>query len=222
MKYKISLGFLLLVFSCLSCADEQIKLFSMAELHRRACDQSNQSQSPWNVTYLYDCFSRKLFIPYQLWTGASWDGNKNTDCMHDVDHFFSVNNHARVLIKGPHEWRNPVTGKTEFYWQRQRLDKQKIQFFTCHENGIGRVFDSRGDRYFESGRCKFPAGDGWQLAIRKYCADTSIEITAIALHGNNDLAYFEFKWWYKSGVKYSLDYIYRYEPNYGMKYAWKQ
>lgn len=187
-------------------------------LHAIACSEHKQSGSKWNIHELYDCTTRELFIPYQLWTGVSWDGDKGAPCMHLGDSRFSVNGKSATTITGPRIWRNPVTGKPESYWSREKVNGSKTQYFTCHERGIGRVYDSRGERHFRPGRCKFPAGYGWELGTRRYCRHTSIEIVVISLDEANNLESLSFKWWYRD----KLDYIYRYRPNQGMTDAWRQ
>lgn len=53
------------------------------EVHHVGClDKTNTANSPWNISNLYDCESKEIFIPYQLWSGAQWDGNKQTHCIH--------------------------------------------------------------------------------------------------------------------------------------------
>lgn len=185
-------------------------------LHRLACSQPKKSDSVWNIGNLYDCESRELFIPYQLWTGANWDGNKDAPCMHPADTVFIVNGKSMTTIKGPKKWENPRTGKTETIWSREKTDGSKQQYFVCHKKGIGRVYDSRGPRYWDRGRCKFPAGHGWKLTERRYCKRTSIEITRISLDEDHNLSDLEFKWWTKS----ILSNKYRYAPNKGMTNAW--
>ena len=131
------------------------------EFHDLACAAWPASSSPWHVTNLYDCETRALYIPYQLWTGASWDGSAEGPCMHEADSRFEVNGTSPTRIRGPVAWSNPRTGERHTVWERSKDDGSKAQYFTCHETGIGRVYDSRGPRYYESGRCKFPAGYGW-------------------------------------------------------------
>ena len=120
-------------------------------------------------------------LPYQLWTGARWDGSAEGPCMHEADSRFEVNGTSSTRIRGPVAWSNPRTGERHTVWERSKDDGSKAQYFTCHETGIGRVYDSRGPRYYESGRCKFPAGYGWQVGTRRSCRSTAIEITRIGL-----------------------------------------
>jgi hypothetical protein len=188
------------------------------KLREAACTQPARSDSPWNIKNLYDCATSTLYIPYQLWTGAKWDGSKTGACVHDAASSFAVNSRSDTHIVGPKQWTNPETGVTETVWSREKRDGSKAQYFTCHEKGIGRVYDSRGPRYFATGRCKFPAGKGWALGVKRHCLDTAIEITSIALNDKNELESIEFSWW----TGRTLDHKYRYAPNVGMTDAWPQ
>ena len=186
--------------------------------HERACASYSASTSPWHVTNLYDCATRELYIPYQLWTGTSWDGRNDGPCMHEARTSFEVNGRSPTTIRGPKAWRNPKTGEEELVWVRAKRNRSKVQHFTCHEKGIGRVYDSRRKRSYRTGRCKFPAGHGWKVGERRSCRSTSIEITEVGLDKTGHLKRLDFKWW--AGSK--LDHIYRYVPENGMKNAWKQ
>ena len=188
------------------------------EFHERACASYPRSSSPWHVTNLYDCKTRKLYVPYQLWSGAKWDGRKGGSCMHEADSAFDVNGFSRTTIRGPEAWRNPGTGKKYTVWVRAKVNGSKVQHFTCHGKGIGRVYDSRGPRYYTPGRCKFPAGHGWKVGKRRSCKTTAIEIINVALDKGGHLTSLVFKWWARG----KLDHIYRYEPEYGSTNAWKQ
>ena len=138
--------------------------------------------------------------------------------MHKADLFFVVNSTSQTTIKGPLKWVNPNTGETIQVWDRSKTNGSKLQLFTCHAKGIGRVYDSRGERHWDVGRCKFPAGFGWKIGERRFCDNTSIEITSISTDTKNNLESLTFKWW--SGRH--LGHIYQYAPNDGMHYAWEQ
>jgi len=153
---------------------------NMDSLHRLACPNKMESDSAWNLSNLYNCSTRQLFIPYHLWTGSKWDGKKNSDCMHKANKTLFVNKTSGTRINGPVEWKNPQTGIIEIVWTRNKLKNPKRQKFVCHESGIGRVYDSRGPRYYKVGRCKFPAGYDWKISERRYCDRTSIEIISLS------------------------------------------
>ena len=191
---------------------------STDSFHKIACSKHPPSSSPWHIRNLYDCKTREMFLPYQLWTGAKWDGRKDAPCMHVADNTFSVNDRSLTRISGPRKWRNPKTDKEEMVWVREKVQGWKEQYFTCHEKGIGRLYDSRRPRYYRIGRCKFPAGHGWKVGVRRECRSTSIEITLVGLDDTGYLTEIEFKYWSRS----RLDHIYRYVPNQGMTNAWKQ
>ena len=186
--------------------------------HKLACASYPPSSSPWHIRNLYDCGSRKMFVPYHLWTGTKWDGRKDGPCMHRADNTFTVNDRSETRIWGPKKWLNVESGEEEMVWVREKVRGFKEQYFTCHQDGIGRVYDSRGPRYWFTGRCKFPAGRGWKIRSRRDCEDTALEITHVGLDDKGRLKELEFKYWSRS----RLDHIYRYVPNQGMTNAWKQ
>jgi len=187
-------------------------------LHSAACENVLAEVSVWHISQLYDCSTRSLFIPFQLWTGAAWSGDKTAPCLHEADSRFNVNGNSWTTISGPIQWIHPRLGTTYRVWSRDKVDGSKTQLFGCHEKGIGRLYDSRRDRVYEPGRCKFPAGFGWQLFKKRDCVDTSIQITHIQLNPLRELQLLEFKWWFGA----TLDHIYRYTPNKGMIYAQRQ
>ena len=192
---------------------------SAQDFHKLSCASYPPSSSPWHVGKLYDCKTRELFVPYQLWTGAKWDGRKEGPCMHKADTTFIVNNGSMTRIWGPKKWRNRKTDKEEMVWVREKVQGWKEQYFTCHAKGIGRLYDSRRPRYYRNGRCKFPAGHGWKIGVRRDCLKTSLEITHVGLDDKGHLSEIKFKYWSRRD---RLDHIYRYVPNQGMTNAWKQ
>lgn len=170
-------------------------------------------KSPWNIVNLYNAENDTIFIPYQLWTGMEWDGNKNSACMHKADSFFTVNNRSHTTITGPHDWKGTQV------WYRKKTNGSKQQYFVCNPKGIGRVYDSRyPDSSYPQGRCKFPAGFGWKIGVERHCTDTSITITKIEFNDDNNLSAIEFEW----RIRGYHDHTYRYQKGYGMRYAWKQ
>ena len=191
-----------------------------AGLHELACTEPKKGESPWNVTNLYDCKARRLFIPYQLWTGAEWDGDKEAPCMHKADTLFHVNNSSTTTIKGPREWNGRQI------WSREKVDGSKTQYFECHAKGIGRLYEIRNgrERKRDAGRCKFPAGYGWEPGKRRECVATALKIYKLEFDGDHNLAAMEFEYWYmsQSRGRYVLDHKYRYVPDQGMTNAWPQ
>lgn len=177
-----------------------------AQLRALACETALESGSPWHIKNLYDCETDTLYIPYQLWTGARWDGAKDGPCMHP----------AAGGIEGPREWRNPESGVVETVWSRANADGSSRQYFACHEHGISKIYDSREERVLPEGECHFPAGRGWRLSVKRQCGETAVEITAIALNRRNELESIEFNTW--DGAK--PDHLYRYAANVGLTDAW--
>lgn len=193
------------------CANREL----VDELHLAGCAPTPAGASAWHITRLYDCQSRSLYVPYQLWTGAQWDGDRSKACMHEAHTKFLVDGDDATTIRGPIKWKHPSTGETLDTWHRNKDDGRKQQIFTCHANGIGRVFDSRRSRVYAPGRCKFPAGPGWSLFNRRHCDNTSIEIFRLELSDTNDLAALHFRWWFDG----TLDHKYRYAPGKSMTSA---
>ncbi|MBI4488306.1 MAG: hypothetical protein HY694_04415 [Deltaproteobacteria bacterium] len=81
---------------------------------------------------------------------------------------------SQYQIKGPMEWKHPVTGQTFIVYERTNPGKDgvKLQLFTINEDqsGLGRVYDARpglGTRMF-SGGLKFPLGYWKEGEIRKF------------------------------------------------------
>lgn len=62
------------------------------------------------------------------------------------------------------------------------------------------------------GACRFPAGTGWALSVRRACTDATIEITSIQLNSRNELESLEFNAWRGR----SHENRYRYAPGKGM------
>ena len=132
---------------------------------------------------------------------------------------FTVNNRSQTRIWGPKKWSEPrITDKEEMVWVREKVQGSKEQYFTCHEKGIGRLYDSRRPRYYRIGRCKFPAGHGWKIRSRRDCLDTSLEITHVGLDDTRPPERDRVQIWSRSRP----DHICRYVPNQGMTNAWKQ
>jgi hypothetical protein len=226
MRRIIGLVFLITASSSYAgVIDNNSDLVSALELHQAACSGVDDiNESPWDIKSLYNCETKNFFVPYQLWTGAKWNGDQDTNCMHEADSTFYVNRTSGTTIKGPVEWENPKTLNTLKVWKREKLNGSKQQYFACNDKGIGRVFDSRkGGRYYDLGRCKFPAGQGWEIGKQRKCKSTAIEIVKVEIDSNKSLSAIEFKWWYQSrSGEYVHDHTYRYEPNIGSVNAWKQ
>jgi hypothetical protein len=107
--------------------------------------------------------TKERYIPVELWSGAEWDGKRELK-MPKVD--ANYRHRESYQIKGPTEWKHPVTGQTYLVYERlnpgRRAGDAKWQLFAINQeqNGLGRVYDSRpdlGTRTF-SGGLKFPLG----------------------------------------------------------------
>ncbi len=112
-KWTLALAWLALGSTgCVTAGQESVSQKPMT-LNNAACVYPAKSNSPWNIKNLYDCENRSLFIPYQLWTGADWDGTKDASCMHSANSHFYVNGDSSTTIQGaqemgePVEWRGP-------------------------------------------------------------------------------------------------------------------
>jgi hypothetical protein len=187
-------------------------------------------QSPWASSI--DSASKARFIPVELWTGAEWDGRKELKMSNAELRFGERLNKD---IKGPMEWKHPVTGETLVVYERINQERAgiKSQLFAMNEEktGLGRVYDSRtefGVRTF-SGGLKFPLGY-WQQGETKRVVETRYEgsrvdsrIEAITIK-QLDFTYqgsphcLEFEWVYKESRREKIidHQTYTYCPNKGM------
>src|SRR4249920_3546086 len=119
--------------------------------------KATADQGPWDSSI--DAVSQARFIPVELWTGVEWDGKKELKMSNAETRF---GDRLNKDIKGPIEWKHPMTGATLVVYERtnQERDGVKSQLFAMNEEkmGLGRVYDSRtefGVRTF-SGGLKFP------------------------------------------------------------------
>jgi hypothetical protein len=187
-------------------------------------------QSPWASSI--DPASKSRFIPVELWTGAEWDGGKELK-MSNAELRFG--DRLNKDIKGPMEWKHPVTGETLVVYERinQERDGIKSQLFAMNEEktGLGRVYDSRtefGVRTF-SGGLKFPLGY-WQQGETKQVVETryegsrvdsrveSITIKQLDFTYQGSTHCLEFEWIYKESRREKIidHQTYTYCPNKGM------
>jgi hypothetical protein len=115
--------------------------------------------------------TKERYIPVELWAGTEWDGAKELK-MPKVDETFR--HRSEYKIKGPTEWKHPVTGQTFVVYERINPGREgvKWQLFSINQeqNGLGRVYDTRrelGTRTF-SGGLKFPLGYWKEGETRKF------------------------------------------------------
>ena len=101
-KAVVTAVLLSLTAACTAPNGPTIQAEIATNIHEAACIGPAVSEDPWNIHALYDCEKRTLFIPYQLWTGATWNGEKDAPCMHRADKRFYVNGqqHATTPYAG--------------------------------------------------------------------------------------------------------------------------
>ena len=77
---------------------------------------NNKSSNPWHITNLYSKEDDSFFIPYHLWSGSNWDGNKNSEnCMHEVKNkwtfqalnFRKGNGERKMKLSAPEDYKIP-------------------------------------------------------------------------------------------------------------------
>lgn len=185
-------------------------------------------QSVWDRAF--DPVMTERFIPVELWTGEPWNGSKELNTNRAETRF---GDRRQKEIKGPMEWKHPVTGETLLVYERTNREKNgvKVQLFAMNEakNGLGRVYDSRpafGTRTF-SGGLKFPLGLWKQAETRQFAEKRyegskaeirteSITITQIDFSYIRAAHCLEFYWVYRDGGKIVDHQTYTYCPNQGM------
>ena len=190
-------------------------------LHDQACAiEPYVADNPWHIANLYNCATRELFIPYQLWTGANWNGDKDAPCMHPIDNTNILerptNDYARgeVVIKGPIEWHNPFNDTTIQVWERYRPHRNASKYYACHKRGIGAIHNPKkpNEQYVE-GLCQAPAGHGWMIGKRRTCIKVTLEIMHVTLDANMHLSSLKVKYWWRDKLRYAQTYV----PNKGIK-----
>ena len=153
---------------------------------------------PWHFNNLYDESSNSFFIPYHLWSGAEWDGNKSTDnCVHKIESMWEFTDakgrQRKSKILSPRGYTSPKTGETfeTYEWK----NKKGSQHLICHKKGLARVYDFRFERagiinspVLNGTECKFPAGFGWQLGVPEDCnPEAPKQTTLTKMTFNEDL-----------------------------------
>lgn len=191
---------------------------------------SGGDPSPWDSSV--DASKQARFIPVELWTGTEWDGGKELNMSKAELRFGERQNKD---IKGPMEWKHPVTGETLLVYERTHRQRGgvKAQLFAMNaeRTGLGRVLDVRddlGQRTF-SGGLKFPLGY-WKQGESKQVSETRYEgsrsdtrIESITIK-QLDFVYqgtphcLEFEWVYKDSRRAKIidRQTYTYCPRQGM------
>ena len=174
----ISITFLF--YSSHSFSAEKYKLASYSDVKKLIeIVGSNTASNAWHFNNLYDVSSGSFFIPYQLWSGAKWDGIKSVEkCMHKAKKTWNYinprNNNRKGRITSPVKFTNLSSGKIfdTFEWK----SKKGSQNLICHEKGLARIYDFRFEKaglldspILDGTECKFPAGFGWQIGIAQDC-----------------------------------------------------
>lgn len=198
-------------FSGCMASTEYTDIKKLERVTSNECSKKIKKTSAWHIDNLYDCSTNSFFIPYQLWSGAKFDGNKITSNNHPVDNisYASYNKSSKLkptYIKGTEKWINKETQKENDIYIRTNESKgvKKVQYFIANDMGIGRVYDDRkGGRNFSGTGIKFPAGYGWKLGEKRVAFDTQngedrtteIKIISMTFDDNQELESITFNWW---------------------------
>lgn len=199
--------------------------------------------TPWSAYNLYDCKTNSWFIPYELWSGAEFSGDKQASKNHQVNNSTQFayredkpSKLRTVDIKGAVPWINIKTSENNNIYIRteHKRDYKKIEYFTFNDIGIGRVFDNKGyqygltksDRYFIGKHIKFPAGYGWKLneprtlygEVNGIERTTTINIKKLGFNKKTELEYIIFDWVLNTKVPEKIEY--KYSKDIGLIYQY--
>jgi len=145
-----------------------------------------KSSNPWHFTNLYEKASNSFFIPYHLWSGATWNGQKSVEeCLHKVENTWVFNRRGKERkqkILAPVFFHKK--GRVEALRTFKSANRKNYQHYICHKMGLARVYDERfersGDLHLLDGKeCKFPAGFGWRIGEVVDCSKNSPKATKI-------------------------------------------
>jgi hypothetical protein len=176
---------------------------------------------PWRDAT--DAASGVRFIPVELWSGSDWDGRRSLN-MSAASLIFGTSEHKKIT--GPETWTDPHTGQPRQVYRRVNRDKVKLFVIRADGRGLGRVFDSRGERVCETG-FKFPLGNwhqGQQRSLSFTCRRSdgsafervmSIEIEKIDFEFRGQPHSLRYRWVADGGDKRGLDVTYTYSPGRG-------
>lgn len=221
MVFAISVAFSFEV----SASEILIKKQSEAESAFAKASQM-KSSNPWHFSNLYDDASNSFFIPYHLWSGATWDGTKSVEsCMHAVKNTW-------VFKRGDRERKQRISAPVDFKkegWAGEvktfkAENRKNYQHYICHKKGLARIYDQRFEQTGEldsldGKECKFPAGFGWQVDETQDCSENSPKATRITeLTFDKDFILKKMIYTYekKKGAKaLRKDDYYEYVPNRG-------
>ena len=209
---------------------EKYKLASKSDVTKLAETVGSQSASnPYHFINLYDASSDSFFIPYQLWSGAKWDGVKSVEkCMHKANttwtYFNPRNTKSKGKIISPVKYPHPSSGEVfqTFEWK----GRKGSQNYICHAKGLARIYDHRFKKaglldspILNGTECKFPAGFGWQIRVSQDCnpeAPKQTTVTELVFDENFNLVKMKYTYTEKEGfsAKAADDY-YEYEVGKG-------
>lgn len=104
----------------------------------------------------------KRYIPIELWTGEAWTGEREM-AMNPAHFIFGKRRHKS--IKGPVQWRHPITGQDLTVYERINKTTKGIkrQLFTVNPDstGLAKVYDNRPnmmERFQTDNAVLFPLG----------------------------------------------------------------
>jgi hypothetical protein len=209
---------------------EKYKLASKSDVTKLAETVGSQSASnPYHFINLYEASSDSFFIPYQLWSGAKWDGVKSVEkCMHKANttwtYFNPRNTKSKGKIISPVKYPHPSSGEVfqTFEWK----GRKGSQNYICHAKGLARIYDHRFKKaglldspILNGTECKFPAGFGWQIGVSQDCnpeAPKQTTVTELMFDENFNLVKMKYTYTEKEGfsAKVADDY-YEYEVGKG-------
>jgi hypothetical protein len=209
---------------------EKYKLASKSDVTKLAETVGSQSASnPYHFINLYEASSDSFFIPYQLWSGAKWDGVKSVEkCMHKANttwtYFNPRNTKSKGKIISPVKYPHPSSGEVfqTFEWK----GRKGSQNYICHAKGLARIYDHRFKKaglldspILNGTECKFPAGFGWQIGVSQDCnpeAPKQTTVTELVFDENFNLVKMKYTYTEKEGfsAKAADDY-YEYEVGKG-------
>lgn len=199
---------------------------------KELCKSQVKSDKPWHISNLYDCKTNSFFIPYELWSGAKYTGDKTDSKNHQVNRQSETSHYGKsgrlsysdLSISGTTKWTSDEYNKDFDIYTRD--SDGKIQYFIANDMGIGRVYDDRGNgRYFNGTNIKFPAGYGWRLNEARSSSyevvkngrtkyrNTTIKIINMKFNDKDELHGITFEWYPKD---VELDHIYTYQVDVGL------
>jgi hypothetical protein len=112
----LTISMTILFFTSHSFGAEKYQLANKSDIAKLIKVVGSQSASnAWHFNNLYDSSSDSFFIPYQLWSGAKWDGVKSVEkCMHKANttwtYFNPRNTKSKGKIISPVKYPHPSSG----------------------------------------------------------------------------------------------------------------